>query len=88
MSPPTQRNAAAASTPSGAPPVPSRTSTLADDHGAVDVHVLEGLAHRLGGGLIGVVAIAQTDETGRGQGRRFGHPHHLQGQIAIHCRPS
>ena len=35
---------------------------LADDDAAADVQVAEGAAHRLGGGAVGAVAVAEADE--------------------------
>ena len=57
---------------------------FADDHGAAQVHEAERLAHRLGGRLIGPVAIAAPHEPRRGQRRRLGHANDLQCQVSVH----
>ena len=60
---------------------------LADDDAAADVQVAEGAAHRLGGGAVGAVAVAEADETGRGQRRRLGDANDFECEVSVHgCR--
>ena len=56
---------------------------LADHHGAVDLHGIEGLPHRLHRGAIGLVLLAQTNPARRRQRRRLGHPYQLHRQVTV-----
>ncbi len=57
---------------------------LADDDAAADVHVAEGAAHRLDGGAVGAVAVAEPDEAGRRQRRRLGDANDFESEVSVH----
>ena len=57
---------------------------LADHHRAVDVEAVQGPSHGLDRGLIGRPFVTPADQAGSRQGRRFGHPHRLQPQVAVY----
>ena len=58
--------------------------TLADDDAPTDVHVAKRAAHRLDGGAVGAVAIAETDEACGGQRRRLGDANDFESEVSIH----
>ena len=75
------------------PPAPTRSPMIqhrrfvhlafADDHGAVDRHRVERLAHRFNGGAVGLVLVAMADPVGRGDGRGLGDPDEFQGEVTV-----
>ena len=56
---------------------------LADHHGAFDGDLIEGMAHRLDGGAVGLVLLAETDPARGGERRGLGHAHQFERQVAV-----
>ena len=57
---------------------------LADDDPAGEVDLVHRLAHRLGGGLIGAIALAASHEPRRLDGGGLGDPDHLKSKQLLH----
>ena len=57
---------------------------LADDDGAAHLDLVKGVPHGLGRGTVGGMAVAATHVARRGDGRRFGDPHHFEGEEGLH----
>ena len=56
---------------------------LADHDDAVHRDRVEHEAHRVDRGAVGGDLVAAPDPAGGGQRRRLGHPHQLQGEVAV-----
>ena len=57
---------------------------LADDDAAAHVQVAEGAAHRLGGGAVGAVLVAEADEARRGQRGGLGDANDFECEVSVH----
>ena len=60
---------------------------LADDDAPADVQVAEGAPHRLDGGAVGAVLVAEADEAGRGERRRLGDANDFECEVSVHGSP-
>ena len=56
---------------------------LADHDDAVHRDRVEHEAHRVDRGAVGGELVAAPDPAGGGERRRLGHPHQLQGEVAV-----
>ena len=56
---------------------------LADHHGAGDGDGVEGAAHGLDGGAVGLVLLAETDPARGGKCRGLGDAHEFEGEVAV-----
>ena len=57
---------------------------LTDDDRPGHLDLIHGGPHRLRGEAVGLVALAATHESGRGDRRSFGDPDHFEGEELFH----